>query len=100
MDSGLTFSPHALVYANELANLARRIWKGIPVDDDSLALEQIKNVEPGMFIMEEHTALHAREDLWDGKYSLPLEQAAADKKELGERIDDNLKNILKKLEEK
>ena len=100
VDSGLTFSPHALVYANELANLARRIWKGIPVDDDSLALEQIKNVEPGMFIMEEHTALHAREDLWHGKYSLPLEQAAANKKELGERIDENLKNILKKLEKK
>jgi trimethylamine---corrinoid protein Co-methyltransferase len=95
IDSGLTFSPHSLVFANELASLARRIWKGIPVDDDSLAIEQIKNIEPGMFIMEEHTALHARQDLWRGKYSMPLEQTpTADKKDLGERIDENLKKSL------
>lgn len=94
LDSGLTFSPHSLVYANELASLARRVWRGIPVDDDSLAIEQIKNVEPGMFIMEEHTALHARQDLWRGKYSMPLDQSSTDKKDLGERIDEQLKNIL------
>jgi len=97
VDSGLIFSPHSLVYANELASLARRVWKGIPVDDDNLALEQIKNIEPGMFIMEEHTALHARQDLWRGKYSLPLEQETVEK-DLGERINDHLKNILDKHE--
>jgi len=95
VDSGLAFSPHSLVYANELASLTRRVRKGVTVDDDSLALDEIKNVEPGMFIMEEHTALHARQDLWRGKYSMPLGQETTDrKKDLGERIGDHVKNLL------
>ena len=48
-----------------------------------------------MYIMEEHTALHARQDLWRGKYSMPLNQEIAGrKKDLGERIDDHVKNLL------
>ena len=46
-----------------------------------------------MYIMEEHTALHSRKDLWRGKYSLPL-RGAEGGKDLSGRIDDHLKNIL------
>jgi trimethylamine--corrinoid protein Co-methyltransferase len=93
IDCGLAFSPHSLIYANELASLARRVWRGIPVNDETLAIDKIKNVDSGMFIVEEHTAIHAREDLWHGKYSLP--PAGSDGSvDLKERIDEHLKNIL------
>ena len=68
MDVGLVNSPHATVYANELASMARRVWRGIPVDDDSFAMDVIKEVGSGMYLTQTHTALHARKDLWRGKY--------------------------------
>ena len=67
MDTGLLNSPHATVYANELASMARRVWRGIPVDDDALAMDVIKSVGAGMYLTQTHTALHARKDLWRGK---------------------------------
>jgi len=91
--AGMVFSPHSLIYCNELASAARHVWKEIPVDEDHLAIDKIKTVKSGMYIMEEHTALHAREDLWRGKYSLPL-RGAEGGKDLSGRIDDHLKNIL------
>jgi trimethylamine--corrinoid protein Co-methyltransferase len=91
--AGMVFSPHSLIYGNELASAARRVWKGIPVDEDNLAIDKIKTVKSSMYIMEEHTALHSRKDLWRGKYSLPL-RGAEGGKDLSGRIDDHLKNIL------
>ncbi|MBC8178203.1 MAG: trimethylamine methyltransferase family protein [Deltaproteobacteria bacterium] len=91
--AGMVFSPHSLIYGNELASAARRVWKGIPVDEDNLAIDKIKTVKSSMYIMEEHTALHSRKDLWRGKYSLPLRGAEGGKDLFG-RIDDHLKKIL------
>ena len=68
LDTGLVNSPKATVYANELASMARRVWRGIPVDDDSLAVDVIKSVGSGMYLTNTHSALHARKDLWRGKY--------------------------------
>ena len=91
--TGMVFSPHSLIYCNELASAARRVWKGIPVDEDNLAINEIKTVKSGMYIMEDHTALHTRKTLWRGKYSMPLKGAEGGK-DLSGRIDDHLKNIL------
>ena len=77
----------------ESASAARHVWKEIPVDEDHLAIDKIKTVKSGMYIMEEHTALHTRKTLWRGKYSLPLRDAEGGK-DLSGRIDDHLKNIL------
>ena len=93
VDTGMVFSPHSLVYANELASAARRTWKGVPVDVENLASDQIENVKDGMYIMEEHTSLNMRKTLWRGKYILPL-RGADGKKDLAGRIGDHLKNIL------
>jgi len=91
--AGMVFSPHSLIYCNELASAARRVWKGIPVDEDNLAIDKIKTVKSAMYIMEEHTARHSRKDLWRGKYSMPL-RGAEGGKDLSGRIDDHLKEIL------
>ena len=89
----MTVNSGNLIYCNELASAARRVWKGIPVDEDNLAINEIKTVKSGMYIMEDHTALHTRKTLWRGKYSMPLKGAEGGK-DLSGRIDDHLKNIL------
>ena len=93
LEAGVTFSPQALVYANELASAARRTWKGIPVDEEHLAIDKIINVKNGMFIMDEHTAEHSRSGLWRGKYIRPL-RGAPKGKDLAGRIEDHLKKIV------
>ncbi len=97
MDTGLLNSPHATVYANELASMARRVWRGIPVDDDALAMDVIKSVGAGMYLTQTHTALHARKDLWRGKYIKNISQDAwekSGKKDMAERIHEDLGKIL------
>ncbi len=97
VETGLVNSPHALVYANELASMARRVWRGIPVDDDSFAIDLIKNVGSGTYLAESHTAIHARQDLWRGKYikNIPLgDWEKEGKKDISERINEDLRRIL------
>jgi len=97
VDTGLTNSPHATVYADELASMARRVWRGIPVDDDSFAMDVIKDVGSGMYLTQTHTALHARKDLWRGKYikNISLDAWEKDgKKDMAERIHEDLGKIL------
>lgn len=97
VDTGLLNSPHATVYANELASMARRVWRGIPVDDDSFALDLIKEVGSGMYLTQTHTALHARKDLWRGKYikNISLDGWEKDgKKDMAERIHEDLAKVL------
>ncbi|HJO91894.1 MAG TPA: trimethylamine methyltransferase family protein, partial [Victivallales bacterium] len=93
LDAGLVYSPHSLVFANELASMARRVWRGIPVDDDSIALDLIKNVDPGMFIMEDHTVVHSRKDIWQGRY-IKIKPNDVEKKDISEKIHDDIVNIL------
>jgi len=97
MDAGLVNSPHATVYANELASMARRVWRGIPVDDESCALDVIKSVGSGMYLTQTHTALHARKDLWRGKYIKNISVDAWEKdgkKDMAERIHEDLGKML------
>ena len=97
LEAGLANSPHALVYANELASMARRVWKGIPLDDEHLALDLIKNVGSGMYIAEEHTAMHSRTDLWRGRYVKTISRhdwEAGGRKEMSTRIQEDLCEIL------
>ena len=97
LDAGLVNSPHATVYANELASMARRVWRGIPVDDDAFAIDIIKSVGSGMYLTQTHTALHARKDLWRGKYikNISLDAWEKDgKKDMAERIHEDLAKIL------
>jgi trimethylamine:corrinoid methyltransferase-like protein len=99
IDSTMTFSLEALLYCNELAGWLRRIWKGIRVDDETLALDVTRSVGPGgYYLAEEHTAKHCRTELWNPKYfRLSAEksgEAAPNKRELMSIIEEDLRRIL------
>ena len=65
MDYGLTGSSQQLVFANEVIGHARRLFKGITVDEEHLAYDAVKNVGPGgNFLGEPHTFQHFREEIW------------------------------------
>lgn len=47
LDQGMTFSAHALLLCNDLAGLLRSLWRGVPVNDEQLALGIAKEVPSG-----------------------------------------------------
>lgn len=97
VDTGLLNSPQATLYANELASMARRVWRGIPVDDDDFAIDVIESVGNGMYLTQTHTALHARKDLWRGNYIKNISLDAWEekgKKDMSERMQEDLIEIL------
>lgn len=64
LESTLAMSPEALLVDDEIAGYFLRVQKGIPVDDDSLALELIEQVGlSGDFLSTEHTLRHYRQVL-------------------------------------
>lgn len=94
----LTYSPHALIFCNEMAGLVRHVLKGMKVDDESLALHVTKSVGiGGDFLSEMHTAIHCRSDLWNPRYlrSMTADQwEQGGKKDVVDRIDGDLQRIL------
>ena len=98
VDSGITFSLHSLLLCNDLAGRLRCLWKGIPVDDDHLALDVTRSVGlRGNYLGESHTAKYCRDNYWDSRYfgaAFPLGSSVDPDKDLIERIDDDLREIL------
>ena len=98
LDEGITYSLHALLLSDDLASLMRTMWGGIPVDEDSLAMDMAKRVGPlGDYLSERHTAANCRENLWESRYfgpNLPLSAGVMPDKRLIERIDEDLKALL------
>jgi trimethylamine:corrinoid methyltransferase-like protein len=98
IDSDMTFSLHALLYCNELAGMSRRIWKGIRVDDETLALDVARVVGPGGdYLSEMHTAAHCRTEFWGTKYGQATDFETWERegaKDLKDRIDEDLQAIL------
>jgi trimethylamine--corrinoid protein Co-methyltransferase len=63
----LTVSLEAFVMGDEIVALARRIAGGLAVDEETLALDVLKQVGPGgHFIDREHTLHHFREHHYSG----------------------------------
>jgi trimethylamine---corrinoid protein Co-methyltransferase len=59
--SGMSITCEQLVLDNEMCRIARRMMKGIEVNEDTIAIDVIKEVGPrNMFIMEDHTMMHLR----------------------------------------
>ncbi|MBF0529582.1 MAG: trimethylamine methyltransferase family protein, partial [Deltaproteobacteria bacterium] len=55
----------------EIIGMIRRFMRGIHVDDDSLALEVIKDVgSAGQFLTNPHTFRHCRSEFWTPEISL------------------------------
>jgi trimethylamine--corrinoid protein Co-methyltransferase len=61
LEMGITMSFAQLVMDNEIIAMVRRVLEGIPVNDETLAVDVIKSVGArGHFLAEEHTVKHMR----------------------------------------
>jgi trimethylamine--corrinoid protein Co-methyltransferase len=98
LDNGLTYSLHLLLFDHDLIGLLRRLWKGIRVDDEMLALEVTRAVGPGgYFLTQRHTAKHCTSELWKSRYygvGRAASSQEAGERDLIDRIDEDLRNIL------
>lgn len=98
LDQGLTYSLHALLLAEDLAALLRTLWRGMPLDEGSLALGIAGEVGArGNYLAHAHTVSHCREGLWPSRYfgpQMPLSTDARPDRELTERIDADLRERL------
>jgi trimethylamine:corrinoid methyltransferase-like protein len=98
LDQGMTYSLHALLLCNDIAGLLRHLWSGITVDDEQLALHLAREVGPrGNYLAQRHTANFARSQAWSSRYfgaNIPLSTSIEPDKDLIERIDDDLKEIV------
>jgi len=99
IDNGITYSLHALLLCNDLAGMLRCLWKGIPVDDEHLALDLTRSMGlRGNYLGEKHTATHCRDNYWQTRYfgaNLPLSTNLIPNHDLHERINIDLHEILK-----
>jgi trimethylamine:corrinoid methyltransferase-like protein len=99
IDSGMTYSLHALLLNNDLAGMLRCLWNGVTVDDEHLALDLTHSVGPkGNYLAQQHTAKHCQDNYWDSRYfgaKFPRSNSPAiPDQELIQRIDDDLRGIL------
>ncbi len=64
LETGLMASPENMVFSNEVISMMRKVMEGIPMDDESMALEVIHEVgQGGGFLSTDHTYAHFL-DLW------------------------------------
>ncbi|MBT4518990.1 MAG: hypothetical protein HOC23_03205 [Halieaceae bacterium] len=98
MDEGLAYSLHALLYSNDLAGLLRRMWRGVRIDDETLAMKLTrKEGARGNYLGQTHTAEFCRAEIWDARYFAarqPLTMSTLPDVDLFERIDADLREIL------
>jgi len=65
LDFGLTGSLEMIVIMDEVVDQFRRMQKGIPVNDETLAIEVIgEGGQKGEFLSHPHTLRHLRETQW------------------------------------
>ena len=65
LDFGRTGSLEMIVILNEIIDQVRRLCRGIPVDDDRLAVDIIREVgATGNFLIHPHTLKHLRATQW------------------------------------
>ena len=92
MDSGLQGSLQLLVMANEFIGFLRAATRGVPVNEETLALDMVEELGPtGDYLQHPHTMKHVREpfysDLmhkgvfaqWEQQGKKSMEQLAAEK---------------------
>jgi len=65
MDAGMICSVHQLLLSDELIGMTKRFVRGIEVNRETLALEEVAQVGPGgHFLQRTHTADRFRQELW------------------------------------
>ena len=68
LETGLIFSPHALIFVNELVDMAQKENTPLEINSTTLPLDLIKEIKGGIYIAEEHTIENMNECLWRGKF--------------------------------
>ena len=103
LDQGLTYSLHALLLCNDLAGLLRKMWQGLEISADQMAIDLIREVGPnGNFLAHQHTVDNCRTQVWNSRYfgpNIPLSNAGLADQDLLKRIDNDLKEMLAVLEQ-
>ena len=67
LESGMTLSLEQIIMNDEMIGMARRLLKGIAVDEEHVALDLIKEVGPGgTFLSTDHTFDHMRSEYFYG----------------------------------
>jgi trimethylamine--corrinoid protein Co-methyltransferase len=92
LESGITFDFGQLVLDAEIARMIKHVVKGIPVDDETLAVDVIREVGPfGDFLCHNHTLQRMRSqsqpefidrtmrETWEKKGSKDIHEKAMEK---------------------
>lgn len=94
IDQGFTFSLPALLLCCDLAGLLRTQWRGVPVDDEHVALDLMREIGPfGNFLGHAHTARHCRKGNWPSAYfgaNEPLSTSGKPAQDLLARLEEDL----------
>ena len=70
IEQGLCSSPHMLVASDEIIDRTKRILKGIPVTDETKALDVLDEIGPGgHFLAHDHTYSRFKTDIWRSSLS-------------------------------
>ncbi|MDX1612832.1 MAG: trimethylamine methyltransferase family protein [Candidatus Promineifilaceae bacterium] len=68
IEQGLTSSAEMMVAADEIIDMVKRILRGIPVNDDTLALDVMADVGPaGHYLEHDHTYERFKDEIWSPK---------------------------------
>ena len=100
LDSGLTSSMELMVASDEIIGMVKRILRGIPVTDETMALSVMKDVGPGgHFLEHDHTFNNFRTEIWrpkliDRQNWENWEMAGS--KDYGQRVHERVIEILEK----
>lgn len=98
LESALIGSHEMVVLSNEVIGMVKRFLSGVRVDEETLALDVIKEVGPGgNFLAHEHTARNLRREIWfpklmDRSRYEPWHDAGA--RTMGDRIRERVTDIL------
>jgi trimethylamine--corrinoid protein Co-methyltransferase len=98
LESALIGSHEMVVLSDEIIGMVKRFLSGVRVDEETLALDVIKEVGPGgNFIAHAHTARNFRKELWFPKLMDRTKYdawQAAGSKTLGDRVRQRVVDIL------
>ncbi len=68
IEQGLTSSPEMMVASDEIIDMVKRILRGIPVTDETMALDVMDDIGPGGHYLEhDHTFERFKTEIWRPK---------------------------------
>jgi trimethylamine--corrinoid protein Co-methyltransferase len=98
IEQGLTSSMEMMVASDEIIDMVKRILRGVPVSDETMALDVMEAVGPGgHYLEQDHTYNRFKTEIWRPKLLDRLNWenwTQAGSKRYGERVHDRVIEIL------